>query len=171
MKIVMSLVLAALGLSACTTSDRPSVAMIAEINALTLSTADTLVVSRALINNGGNDVWLNVSAPAYDMRDAEGQSACHVVVAPAVTVVELVRIQPDSTLLDVREYPLEGRENCTPGVYTITIVSVFQTRQEGGETITLRTSPTQMTITAPPVAAAAAAAAVGAAARTSRDDG
>ena len=158
MKVAMSFTLAALALSGCRTSDRPSVGMIAEVNALTLSTADTLVVSRALTNNGGNDVWLNVSAPAYEMRDATGQSACHVVVAPAVTVVELVRIQPDSTLLDVREYPLEGRQNCAPGVYSISVVSVFQTRQEGGETITVRTPPAQITITAPPVASSAAAA-------------
>lgn len=164
MKVAMSLALAALALSGCITSDRPNIGMIAELNALTLSTADTLVVSRALTNTGGNDVWLNLTLPAYDMRDAAGQSACHVVVAPAVTVVELVRIQPDSTFLDVREYPLEGRQNCAPGVYSISIVSVFQTRQEGGETFSLRTPPARITITEPPAAAAAAA-------RTTRDDG
>lgn len=165
MKGVPLFCLAALALSGCRTTDRPSVGMIAEVNALTLSTADTLVVSRALTNNGGNDIWLNVSAPAYDMRDAAGQSACHLVVVPAVTVVELVRIQPDSTLLDVREYPLEGRQNCAPGTYSISVVSELQTRQEGGESITVRTPPAQITITEPPVAAPAAAA------RTPRDDG
>ena len=156
MKAAMSLAMAALALSACDTSDRPSVGMIAEVNSLTLSTADTLVVSRALTNSGGNDVWLNVTMPAFDMRDAAGQSACLAEVAPAVTVVELVRIQPDSTFLDVREYPLEGRQNCAPGVYSITIVSVVQTRQDGGETVTVRTPPAQITITAPPVAATSA---------------
>jgi hypothetical protein len=151
-RAVLGVVAATLAVAACDTHSRPSIQMLAEVNSLSLSTAETLVVTRALINNGANDVWVNVSAASFEMKDASGQPACHTLSALALVALELVRLQPDSTLLDERKYALEDKENCGPGSYSLAVVASVQTQPEGGESITLRTPPSAFTITAPPVA-------------------
>lgn len=148
----MALAAVTLLVAACDTTSPPSVLMVAQVNSLSLSTADTLVVTRALTNNGGNDVWVNVTAPAYEMKNASGQPACDVSTSFALIAVELVRVQPDSTLLDERKYALEDYGNCTPGSYTMSVVATIHSRPEGGEKSTLRTPPSSFTITAPPAA-------------------
>ena len=135
-------------LTACQTHDRPNINMIAEVNALTMTTADTLVVTRALSNFGANDTWLIANAPAFEMLNAQQQQAC-VDGTLDVEAPELVRIMPDSTIIDTRSYALEDLQNCAAGSYSISLVAPFRTAVEGGEHFTIRTSPATFVLTSP----------------------
>jgi len=130
--------------------ERANAIMTAEVSSLALTTNDTLVITRALTNSGSDAIWLNATAPGYSMTNATGQSVCFVDMTLALTVLELIRILPDSGLVIERSYVLANMSDCQPGTYQIGVVALFHRNDSGnGPTFSLRTNTVPFVLSAP----------------------
>jgi hypothetical protein len=149
-KIAYGLGLAIALVSCLDVEDRPVLSMLTEANSLTLTTADTLVITRAVTNSGRNDVWLNAAADAYEMTASGGTRVCDASAMLALTAPENVRIPAGQGIVDQRKFALSELPNCVPGNYFLVFVAHFRESEDAPDTFTLRTSSTTFQLTAPP---------------------
>jgi hypothetical protein len=151
MKSILPLLAAGSLLASCLLFDdreRPNAVMVADVNGLSLTTDDTLVVTRLLTNTGASDLWINATPDAFDMASSSGAPAC-VDPSLAQRALELVHLPTDSSIILERRYPLSERTNCTVGFYTISLVSHFRRSETGDDSFSLRTPTSGFELTAP----------------------
>ena len=150
MKNILPCLVAGALLASCMLFDdeRPNVSMVADVNNLTLSTDDTLVITRAVTNTGTSDLWLNATPDAFELTSAGGGAGC-VDGSLALRTLELVRVPADSGIVIERRYPLAGRLNCGAGNYFIALVAHLRTREGANDSYTLRTSSSPFVLTVP----------------------
>ncbi len=129
---------------------RPNAFMAVEVSALSLSTNDTLVLTRALSNAGRQTLWLNGTAHGYAMRNGAGQEVCTQVTTVPAEPLEMIRILPDSVVVVERSYPLADMAACDPGTYLIEFFAVLHKNDAGTDPpFTLRTGASTFVLTAP----------------------
>ena len=107
-KIAYGLGLAIALVSCLDVEDRPVLSMLTEANSLTLTTADTLVITRAVTNSGRNDVWLNAAADAYEMTASGGTRVCDASAMLALTAPENVRIPAGQGIVVLEAMKMEN---------------------------------------------------------------
>lgn len=129
---------------------RPSASMAVEVSALSLSTNDTLVLTRALANSGRQTLWLNATAHGYAMRNGAGQPVCAVDTTVTNAPLELVRILPDSAVVVEHSYALANMADCVPGTYQIEFHAFLHKNDSATDApFTLRTGASTFVLTAP----------------------
>ena len=129
--------------------NRPVLSMLGNANSLTLATDDTLVIIRAITNGGRNDMWLNASAPAFEMTNAGGAAVCDPSALLALLAPDPVRVPAGQGVVDERRFPIEDLPNCTPGNYSLIFVGHFRESESSADNFTLRTSSSPFTLQAP----------------------
>jgi hypothetical protein len=129
--------------------DRPVLSLLAEANSLTLTTADTLVITRAVTNSGRNDIWLNAAADAFEMTTSGGARVCDASAMLALTAPENVRVPAGQGIVDQRKFALSALPDCAPGNYFLAFVAHFRESEDAPDSFTLRTSSTAFQVTAP----------------------
>ena len=129
--------------------DRPVLSMLGEANSLTLTTADTLVITRAVTNSGRNDMWLNAAADAFEMTAPGGARVCDASAMLALTAPENVRVPAGQGIVDQRKFALSALPNCAPGNYFLVFVAHFRESEDAPDSFTLRTSSAAFQVTAP----------------------
>ena len=150
MKRMAGFVIGAFVLVSCLdVDDRPVMSMVASANGLTLTTQDTLVISRAVTNGGRNDMWLHVTADAFEMTASNGGRVCDASMVLALFATQVVRVPTGQGIVDERRFPLSQLANCAPGTYAINFVAHFRETESANDSFTLRTSPSQFQLNAP----------------------
>ena len=150
MKRMAGFVIGAFILASCLdVDDRPVMSMVASANNLTLTTQDTLVISRAITNGGRDDMWLHVNADAFEMTASNGTRVCDASMVLALFSTQTVRVPTGQGIVDERRFPLSQLSNCAPGTYAISFVAHFRETESSNDSFTLRTSPSQFQLNAP----------------------
>ena len=129
--------------------DRPVLSMLGEANSLTLTTEDTLVITRAVTNAGRNDIWLNAAADAFEMTASGGARVCDASAMLALTAPENVRVPAGQGIVDQRKFAMSALPNCAPGNYFLVFVAHFRESEDAPDSFTLRTSSAAFQVIAP----------------------
>ncbi|HYC51880.1 MAG TPA: hypothetical protein VEB19_12280 [Gemmatimonadaceae bacterium] len=130
--------------------DRPALSLLANANALTLTTDDTLVIFRAITNSGKNDMWLNAAADAFEMTNANGTKVCDASAILALAAPDLVRVPTGQGVVNERKFALSDLPNCAPGNYSLVFVAHFRPSETAADNFTLRTSSAPFALQAAP---------------------
>ena len=150
MKKTACVVIGAFVLVSCLdVDDRPVMSMLASANSVTLTTEDTLIISRGITNSGRNDMWLHVSADAFEMTASNGQRVCDASTVLALIMTQTVRVPAGHGITDERRFPLSQLNNCAPGTYALTFVGHFRESESANDSFTLRTASTPFQLSAP----------------------
>jgi hypothetical protein len=150
MKKTACVVIGACVVASCLDVDnRPVLSMVANANHLTLTTQDTLVISRGITNGGREDMWLHVSADAFEMTASNGSRVCDASMVLALISTQVVRVPSGQGIADERRFPMSQLTNCEPGTYSLIFVGHFRETEAADDSFTLRTSPTTFQLNAP----------------------
>jgi hypothetical protein len=150
MKKTACVVIGACVIASCLdVENRPVLSMTASANQLTLTTQDTLVISRVVTNGGREDMWLHVTADAFEMTASNGSRVCDASMVLALFSTQVVRVPSGQGVADERRFPLSQLSNCAPGTYALNFVAHFRETEAADDTFTLRTSPATFQLNAP----------------------